>query len=295
MRFIRPDAITDSNFVSSSIAETEYPVYAPLTIYVLDDQVIYKHRIYKSKQNANQTHNPDEAGSAWWSDQGPTNMWAMFDGEVTTPSTASDVLTIVLNVSNIDSLALLNVNAKTISVSLTVGGVVKFSSEDLMDDNREVMDWESYLWAPFRRKSKLVKLNIPKYLNGVLTITMSTPSGTVSCGMLVIGKAFLLGYTEYDASVGISDYSKVSFDSFGKGTLIKRNYSPTQTVSIMMENNRLDIAYLQVADIRTTPVLWIGSDADYECLIMFGIYRDFRPVIKYPEQSICNLQILGMI
>ncbi|MFZ6755753.1 hypothetical protein ACO0K9_00920 [Undibacterium sp. Ji50W] len=295
MRIIRPTIITDATLVSSSVSETDAPVYVSTTTYAINALVIYQHRVYKSLQASNVGNTPGiTASAAWWSDQGPTNMWAMFDGVVSTPTVATGSLTVVLQPGITDSIALLSIIGTSVTVSMTVNGVTVYSVTESIIDVREKTNAYAYCFSPSRQRTKFYKTDLPPYLKGVITITISG-NAAVACGMLVVGKQMLIGGTQYDAAPGIDDYSVVSFNAFGVGSLIVRNFSPNQSVQVMVDNVNLDFIYAQMADLRAQPLVWLGTDGVFDCLVTYGIYRQFKPVIKYLSNSICSLEIKGMI
>lgn len=296
MIFIRPQVVTDGTFISSTITESEGVPFVFADSYSIGNKVVHKHRVFESKVNGNQSHWPDEAASAYWKDLGSTAMWAMFDGAVSTQTTATGSFTVSVKSDSIDSLAMLKLVGKQVSATLTVDGSPVFSEVFSLDDNREVFDWDTYLWTKPKRRTKLLKLNIPKYTNGILTITVSgLPTETVGCGMLVIGQSLLIGRTKYEPEVGIIDYSKIKFDDFDNGELIKRNWSPTLNLEVLVDNRQSDFIYLQIAEHRATPLLWVGVNEKFESLILYGIYTRFRKVIKYRNTSLYTLELKGML
>jgi hypothetical protein len=50
-------------------------------------------------------------------------------------------------------------------------------------------------------------------------------------------------------------------------------------------------------NIRATPVLWMASDDPNlaEVSYVYGFYKDFSTTIAYPDVSMCNLEIEGLI
>ena len=77
---------------------------------------------------------------------------------------------------------------------------------------------------------------------------------------------------------------------------VQRDYAKRLTLSVVMDNSRLNGLFAALAALRATPCVWIGSD-DAELagtLIVYGFYRDFTIDIAYPEQSLCSLEIEGL-
>jgi len=237
--------------------------------------------------------NTPSTSPTWWLKVSPTNYWAMFDGSTSTPTTASNSLTVVVRAGITDSISLLEITGTTVSVNIHVDGNLVYSETDSLLDTRG-KPMLMIIVFPTRFRKKFYRLNLPPYLNAVTTIVISGLA-TVGCGMLVMGNQLMLGETQYGAAPSIEDYSTVTFDSFGVATLVVRNWSPIQTVDFVMKNSDLDFLYIQLAKLRATPVLWLGADEGYDSLVTFGIYRQFKPVISYPTVSMCNLEIKGII
>jgi hypothetical protein len=221
-------------------------------------------------------------------------MWAMFDGLVSTPTVATSSLTVVLTPGIVDSIALLSLIGTSVTVSMVVSGATVYSVTESLIDVREKTNAYAYCFAPSRQRTKFYKISLPPYLHGTVTVTISGPS-TVACGMLVVGLQMLLGGTQYGAAPGIDDYSVVSFNAFGASTLIVRNFSSSQSVQVLMDNANLDWVYSQIATLRAQPLVWLGTDGLYDSLVTYGIYKGFKPVITYFANSLCALDIKGLI
>jgi hypothetical protein len=82
MDFILPIPITDSLFVSSTLPETDYPLWLAITTYSKTSRVIVStpniHKIYESLTNSNTGNYPPE-DSTNWLEISATNRWKCFD------------------------------------------------------------------------------------------------------------------------------------------------------------------------------------------------------------------------
>lgn len=293
MKMIRPVQVTDSVLVSSTVPESDAPAWASGTTYALNDLVIKSHRVYKSIQASNLNHDPANSPT-WWIDTGPTNRWAMFDDVVGSSTSATASMTIVLSPGMVDSLALLEVGAETVSVTMTVGPDTVYSKTVQLSDNSMVIDWYSYFVEPIKEKSYCLFDGMPIYGSGTVSITFSRSSGTVSCGVLSIGSKAEIGTVLSNPGIGINDYSRKSTDDFGRTILVKRGYSKRISTRLLIDTNDVDRIARILADYRATPVVWVGSD-QFDSMIVFGPYKDFSIDIAYPNVSYCSLQVEGMI
>lgn len=288
---------------SSTVAETDYAAWNAATSYALEDRVIRTstHRIYE-RLIAGTSATAPESDPTNWLDIGPTNKWAMFDEQIGTATTASESLTVVMAPGRINSIALLEVDAATISVELTVLGDVVYSATLETSSGNATGDWYQYFYEPVYEQNTFVAVNLvdaslldlPAYGEGVLTVTLTRPGGTVSCGVLVAGMFFDLGETLSSPAVGIVDYSRKSTDAFGNTVVVKRKYSKRVRANVIVYNANVDSVARVLAQYRSTPMVWVGSGNSYSSLLVYGFYKDWDMVIQSPIFSTLSLQIEGL-
>lgn len=296
MDVIIPTIVTDSNLTSSNAPLIGNEIGAvPWTIggtFALNAYATGNDKLYKSIQAANTGHALSDA--AWWLDMGVLNKKAMFDTTVGTKTTATNNLTVVFAADKIDSLALLNVSATSATVKVTSGGVTMYDKTFSMVDTRGVVDTYTYWFSDIVKRSKLTLTDLPPFTNGVLTVTL-TAVGEVSCGVCVIGKKFFLGDVVMGASPDLVDYSKTTIDQYGAGTYTAGNYASNIEVMMYVKNVNLDFLYTQMIKIRATRCVWIGGGDRYDCLTTYGVYSQFKPVIKGFEYTDLSMQVKGQI
>jgi len=295
MEAIRPTKVNDALFVSSSVPEDDFPVWLPATTYAVGDKRIKAHRIWQSVQATNIGHDPETSGVSWWADQGPTNCWAMLDGKVGTVTSASGSITLVLAPGRIDSMALFQVDAAEVTVTMTVGSDIVYSKTISMIDSAVITSWKQYFFEKIRPRSDCVLTDLPIFGEATVSITLSRSSGTVSCGMLVVGLLADLGETLAGAKIGINDFSKVTDDGFGGLDLITGAWAKKAEVKLVLDSSEVDRIDYILADFRATPVVWIGARNLYQCLIIYGKYDSFDIDIPYHNLSYCTLSIRGII
>jgi hypothetical protein len=62
-----------------------------------------------------------------------------------------------------------------------------------------------------------------------------------------------------------------------------------------VENEMVSSIYSKLAEIRATPVIWIGSDEQvFDSTIVYGFYKSFNIVLESAGGSMCNLEIEGL-
>lgn len=296
MKLLRPVTITDAMLTSSTAPENDHPAWNAGTAYVTGNRVILTatHRRYEALA-ASTGVNPSTDPTKWL-DLGPTNRWAMFDARVGTATTRTASLQAVLAPGAVDAVALIDTDAESATVTLTVDGVTNFASTQSFNLGGNAIDnWFSWFFEPIGRKSTLLFLDVPVYANGVVsvTITRDNPADTVSAGTLLVGRQFSIGETEHGADIGIIDYSRKEADQFGVISVVERAFAKRMTARVVMPTDAVDDVHRNLAALRATPVLWIGSET-FESLTVYGFYKEFSIDLAYPTVSYCSLTIEGL-
>ena len=292
MKLIRPKSVTDSTLTSSNVTEADYPVWVSGTTYAQNDFVIRTagvHKVFKRIVAGGGTI-PPENDTTNWQDYGATNRWLMFDAVVGSQTTnASSIVVEVTPGAITNAVALLNVSAQTVRVEMIdpIDGTVYDSTVQMLD-NSLVTDWWHYFFEPIVQRQDVVFLNLPSYSTAKIRITISNTGFTVACGVAVLGMLQTLGTTTTGATVGIKDYSRKETDAFGNYIIVPRAFSKRASFNVKVERVATDGVQRTLAELRTTPVVYIGSD-DFESTIIYGYYRDFDVVISSWPLSDCNI------
>ena len=299
------DVITGKGLIYSSLTEADFGLYASGTTYALGAKCIRTtsttHRIYESLTAGNINHTP-ETSPTYWLDTGPTNKWGMFDQQVATATTASDSITVVLAPGRFNSLALLAVDASVVRVQLMVGGQVVYNASVDLDSGVAVGDWYQYFYEPVYQTDAVVLtdlvdaalLDVPIYGEGTLTVTVERIGGTVALGVLVVGLYADLGLTQYQPTVGITDYSRKDFDAFGRPDIVVRRYSKRMAAKMVLDNDKVDNTSRVLAQYRATPLVFVGADNLYTSLIVYGFIKDWEINIENYSQSALSLSVEGL-
>lgn len=297
MKLIRPTIITDAMLSACNVPETDYALYSAATTYALGDRAIVttgEHRIYESLQAGNTSNNP-EGSPAWWLDIGATNRWKMFDSVVGSQTSNVTSISLTLVPGLIDSIAFLDLEATTIDIVMTdpVEGVVYTESIDLVMKTY-IVDAYTYFFEPIITDDACVLVGIPAYGAASIAITISNPDSTAKVGTLIVGAQKELGGTEYNPTIGINDYSRKEVDAFGNFTVVQRAYSKRMSCNLFLDNNMVDDLQRTLAGYRATPVCWVGTDAGFSSMIIYGFYRSFEITIPGPVISTCSIEIEGL-
>lgn len=145
--------------------------------------------------------------------------------------------------------------------------------------------------------TQVVHQGIPSLDPGLFVgIEMIRP-GSVEVGSVLTGYSTTIGKTQYGVKAGIVDYSKKESDEFGNVSIVERPYSKRMQGDVYVNNYDLNKVQRFLYNIRATPVLWMASDNPelVEVSYVYGFYKDFSTTISYPDVSMCNLDIEGLI
>jgi hypothetical protein len=232
----------------------------------------------------------------YWADKGKTNRWAMFDGEISTPTALASPLTVVLKPGYVNSVGLFGLEGLSLDVTVRNGlaGDIVYA-RTLSLDGTVITDWYQYFFEPSVQLGEVVLSDLPPYGDAHITTTISG-GGAVQCGDMSVGTFYDLGDTQYGASVGITDYSRKDTSATGVTTLNKRAYSKRMSAQMQLNTTQINKVQRVLAGLRATPCIWIGTDTPgYEPLIVFGFYRDFSIDIPSFALSLCSLEIEGLV
>ncbi|MBD3768294.1 MAG: hypothetical protein IE928_10195 [Gammaproteobacteria bacterium] len=301
MEFIRPSEITDA-MLTSDVPENDYPEWVSGQVYTQGTRVIrtQTHRIY-SLIGTNGT-TPPEDDELNWLDEAPTNRWAMFDRQINTATEQVESITVSLVPGRINALALLELQAYQVIVTLEANGETVFSATySLVDINANVGDWYGYLTEPIEQVDYLyidqlidsALLNIPAYGNGVLTITLNNPGGVVRVGMLKVGMLYPIGDTTAEPDLGITDYSLRKIDAFGNRVLTKRAAAKDLRCDVRIDTVRLDSVFSMLYRYKDEDLVWIPAK-QHGSMIIYGL-ATWRIKRQNSIDSILTMTLEGSI
>lgn len=300
VKVIKSLAVTDATLVGTSVPEADYAAWSNLPHYGLGDRVIITtgvHKIYESIQVSNHAHDPVTSPD-WWVEVSATNLWKLFDLSSTTQTTidASDYFEFAPGQA-VNSFSLINISGvATVRVRLTdpIYGVVYDSGVLDILFLPSAADWYVWFFEPKVEQAQFLLRNLPSYPNAVLRVDL-TSAGTANIGAMVFGSEHSLGKfgVQLGARLGIVDYSRKERNQWGDVVLVKRAYSSRLNISITLNNEDLDNTYRLLADLRSTPCLWLASDT-YSSLSVFGFFSNFEIAIPYPLHSVCSLDLEGL-
>ena len=291
------------SLTSTSVAASPFDEYSSGTTYALDAQVKVSFESngttartpvveYKSLANSNVGNYPPDSPTQW-TETGTANNWAMFDDYINSTTTSSTNISVVVGSARSDIVGLFGLSGTSVTLTLSRDGST-LKTETISLKELSAVSYYSWLFDEYEYKDKLF-LEYPKYPDASLEVTITPAAGVAACGAMVLGAKIFLGETQYDASVGIQDYSAYETDILGRTYLNKRDYADRAEVELWLNNNAVDTVRRKLANARGVLSLWdlnnIGSD--YDSLRIYGFFESFDIIIPGPSISKCSLTIRG--
>lgn len=305
MKMLRKIAITDDILISTNVAENDYAEYSAATTYGVGDTIIViaTHKIYESLRSTNLNHYPPTnltGGTPYWLEIGATNAWKCFDGKVGSQTTRSETITYSFVSSLASGISFLNLEGLTVNVLMTdsVDGVIIDKTFDLISTSNITNAFE-YFFEPFYLTEN-VFVNfvdeLPPYSEAQIDITISNPGGTAKVGEIVLGKIAFVGYPQYGANVGVTNYSVKELDDFGNYQILERPTSKRGAYELWIPSEQVEFVMNLLPDYETTPAVWIPTEAPVlsSALIIYGFVKDWNISVDHLEVSICSLEIEGL-
>lgn len=305
------DVVGTNGLIYSNITEPDaaYPNWNSGTTYAIGDQVSYQvagqyRKNYTSLRASNLNFNPatDTSSPPYWLYVSPSNRYAMFDQVVGTSTTsASSNITFVVKLGQVvNGASFMQMGADKIQISMTDGVNILYS-KTLDLTSGVILDWYAYFTTPITRMMNYSLTELPTNLSGIVTVIISSGSGTVTAGNVVLGPVFTFTNTGASNSVassptvGIISYSVKTVDTFGNTSWTKRGYAKRMNVKMMIDSVSLDSVANQLALLDSTPCVWIGANNTYQSLQVYGAYKNWEIEIAYTTKSFCSLEIEGLV
>jgi len=302
MRVILPATIAEAQLVSSSAPDLDYAAWSPSSAYAVGAKVTRSvtglHRNYECIVAVSAGPNAaPELDPTRWGDLDMTNRWQMLDIYSNKQAVVASPLVVEIAPGvRVDSIY---VAAETdaILVEVIVGGVVKYS-EPISMRGRDTLGWRDFFYGEISYRSAAARLNLPPYIAAHIRITMTRSSGNIKVGAIVVGQAVYIGKTEQGAGSDVTDYGEVNRDKYSNATFNPRKTVPKNTLSLTIENARVNKVYKVRDQLASRPAVWLGVENNahllFDSLAMLGFYRRWPFEFKHNDHSVFTLEIEGI-
>lgn len=268
--------ITDAILVSSTAAEpaTGEEVWSAATNYTVGKVVIRTttHRRYEALLGGTDAGLPENTPLRW-ADLGPTNRWAMLDGETSNQTSVASPLTVVLRPGPFNSIYFDGLDADSISVTVkdAPGGTVIYEYSGSLEGSAPP-DYYEYFSDRFKPLKDLLLSGIDLYSNPEVSFTLTTPGGNVKCGVVRVGDLRPLGRTLSGAKAKPKSYSSVTIDKEGKNKIRRGKKARDMSASALVPIADAPMVLDQITELMDVPCLWICSDSiNYRGLRQYGL------------------------
>lgn len=279
----------------------EYPVWEANQPVSAGAFVTYEDAVWEVL-TAHTTNTPPSQTDTRWQRIGPTNRFAMLDEEVNTKTIApGGVIELSIAAGRIDAVALLGLRATSVDIRLDVDGVEEFSASANLVTRQSTGTWLGFFTEPLYQQDFYIVqgmvdtavIDLPKYLNAVLHITITNTEGLAECGVCRPGLLLNIGDTENDAETGIEDYSLREIDQWGRLSQQARNYAKEISTEVYIDTDRLDFIYAWLVKLKDTPLVWLGIQ-QHSAYIVYG-YGKWRISRSGAVLSKMSIEVEGLV
>lgn len=296
MKLIDGTTITDSNLISTNVAENDYPVWSSGDAYQIGDKrmVLATHTNYEALVANTNAYPPDNltGDTPKWLNIGTTNARKMFNQSYYDQTVSTGSIQVVMNLGRTNSIGIRNIEATNVNINIKFGDTEVYN-RDVDMRLREVTNWYEYIYNPIILKRDLVFTDLPLSGATTMTITLSSAEGQpVKCGLCIPGFAIKLGDSLWGATVGVENWSRKARDIFGGFDITERNYSDTMSDTFILENTMNSYIKHLIQPYYTKPGLWVAEE-NLDITAIYGFYRDFSFSIE--DRSRCSITIEGLV
>ncbi len=285
----------------SSNVPLEHDIWEENLAVVTERKYIYDNSVWEVLTPHTADTAPTEEDSRWLR-IGPTNQYAMFDKQVNTRTiSTSGTIQLSIQAGRVDSLALLGLKATNVAVELVVEGQIEFQASANLITRKSTGTWLGFFTEPFYQQEFYIVqgmvdtalIDLPRYLNATLNITISNTGGAAECGMCRAGLLLEIGDTDNGAETGIEDYSLREINAFGQLSQQERAFAKEISTEVFIDTDRIDFIYGWLTKLKDEPLVWIGIK-HHSAYIVYG-YGKWRITRKGAILSKMSIDIEGLI
>ena len=295
---LAPVKITSAMIVSSTVPETDYPVYAPTKGYILGERCISTttHRIYESvSPSANAGHDPTDlinqfGAVPWWVDQGPTNLWALFDYYESTSCSSASPLSIRLRVGPFNSIALFGLDGDQLDITVWdfPGGAVIYTYSDDLEDSAPP-DYYEWCFDRFVPQTEFIVTGLDAYHDAEILITVTKTTGLAKCSRIALCDMRPVGLAEYGAKVTPTTFSYIDTDKFGRTKIELGPNTTNMSLTAQLGIAEAASVYAMLKAHQDIPCVYIATDlTDYSPLRAFGLGT---PTLTFNSPVLCTVTL----
>lgn len=304
MKVLKTLTITDSNLTSSSVAEADYATWSAATTYALGDRVIVlsSHKIYQSLQADNLNHDPlldtqndPDVLPVWWVEVSATNRWKLFDGLRGNQTVDASPMNYVITPDVVtDSVALLNVDANNVNVTVTFGATEVYN-QDFMLVDRVTSSWYEFFFKPFQATRNVFIDGLPPLIGAEISMTLTRDSGNVAVGTFAVGNALYIGEAVYGAVSDVRSFSRNEPNEFGVSRIVRRTPKVLTKQRVIADKALTTFLFELRETLESVPSIWSTIDDEnselFNAYIINGIADRFVINAENPVKTTLELEL----
>lgn len=293
MKAILPQPITllYSNIPEPDTSNGDPPEWDGETVFSIDDTttVSETHKIYSSLASGAGFYPPDSPDQ--WKAVDITNRWKALDtgiehddvaiAYIDSQSVQASNATWEIDVSKCSCVALMNIQAETIKLSIKVDGEVVEGPYELDLANKTALTPYEWCFTPVTLKNFVLHGFAVGFSQSLLIEASSENGATVKVGAIIPGQEKYLGATQKGIENTLSGFAVDETDSFGR-TMTKHGLS-AKNAKMTVYTDAENIPWIEsfVQRMLGVPTVFIGDNVKdiniaVEHLVKFGIIDDFK-------------------
>lgn len=304
MKVLQTLTITDSILTSSTVAEADYAAWSNATTYALGDRVIVlsSHKIYQSLQAGNLNHDPlldtqndPDNLPVWWVEVSATNKWKLFDGLRNNQTIDASPMTYVITPTTVtDAIALLNLDANSINVTVTFGATEVYN-QDFMLVDRVTSNWYEFFFKPFQVTRNIFIDGLPPLIGAEISMTLTRIAGDVGVGIFAAGNSLYIGEAVYGAVSDVRSFSRNEPNEFGVSRIVRRNPKVLTKQRVIADKALTTFLFELRESLESVPSIWSTIDDEdsdfFNAYILNGIADRFVINAENPVKTTLELEL----
>lgn len=282
---------TKFNIISNNAKNSNIPEYSSQTTYKRGDEVNYENDIYKATKETTNENPKNEIFT--WVKIGKDNKYKFLDEYINTQTVGDKSLKVQIDfLEYVDTFAFFNTKCQKIRIKHNQKEI--FNKK--MQQRKNSLNWFNYFFEFEALELKDFWFLNPFVIKKGFEFELVSEED-VALGGFLAGKKVFLGNTLVTPKISLIDYSKVITDEWGNSFFRKGKTTKYASVSVAIENSRIDFIRNELEKIVGTPTLFLCDQRDdgYESLNIFGSFSDFDIIIENGTHSQMNLTIKGVI
>lgn len=239
-----------------------------------------------------------------WMELRAINYKAMFDNFINTQTQSDagvDYIEVLLNAGNCDAVALFNVVASDVTITVYDNQSNVLSTET-KETYEQVTTLEEYFFTEVVYKRKVI-FTFGIGIGGSIKIKIRNAGSTAKCGMVVLGKKEYLGMTKDEVELPITDYSTYKTDTLGRTKLEVGSYADLCNFTLyFMEDysgKSFDVVRDFLISLRGKAAVWCVDNTDKtwetnQSLMICGYFTDLTPT-RRNDLSSGDIKLAGVV